>query len=538
MGVIRIDRFAGAIKAVAPQLLPDNAAQAAHNCKLVSGNLEPWKGTTTVNTPAKSGTKKAIHLFNGNVWFHWIDEVDVVRAPVANTLERTYFTGDGPPRKTDASIATSGGGTLYPTNSHRLGVPAPTAAPGATATGTAANTEEVPEDRAYVYTYVTTWGEEGPPSPASAQVQWQTGKSVQLSGLPTQPPSTPPDGVSYNINRLRVYRTNAGAFQFVSELLIGTGAPGGVWTDTVGGTALGEVLPSSEWDAPPDTMIGLTALPGGVLAGFVGNEICLSVPYQPHAWPIKNRLITDYPIVGLGAFGNSLLVTTTGTAYVVTGAASGMPYIEKLEVSKACVSKRGIATVGGAVAYPAPDGLMLVSMGSIQNLTEKLLTRDQWQALAPSTMIGASHNGRYYCFYNNGSPGGFILDPQAGLSFIDGMSVTAAYTDLLTDALYLMVGSNIVKWDSGSTLVYTWKSKLFEAPEPVSFGAGRVLAGSYPVTLKTYANGALKSTVTVTSDKPFRLPVGYAQRWEVELTGTAHVRAVELATSIQAMSAG
>lgn len=540
MGVIRIDRFVGAIQAVAPQLIPENAAQAANNCKLVSGNLQPWKGTTTVNTPSKAGTKKTIHLFGAGTWFHWLDEVNVVRGPVANNLERTYFTGDIVPRLTDASIATAGGGTGYPTNSYRLGIPAPVSAPGVALNGTASNAEEVPETRAYVYTYVSAWGEEGPPSPASSTVDWRSGQTVDLSSLPTSPPATPADGVGYNINRIRIYRTNAGSFQFVKELVIGTGTPGGAANDAVAGTALGELLPSAEWDAPPTGMIGLTALPGGVLAGFVGNEICLSVPYQPHAWPVKSRLITDYPIVGLGVFGNSLLVATTGTAYVVTGAATDLPYIEKLEISKPCVARRGIATVGGTVMYPAADGLMAISMGAIVNATEKLLTRDQWQALAPTSMIGASYNGKYFGFYNNGSPGAFILDPQTGLSFLD-LNVTAAHTDLLSDSLYLMIGSNIVKWDSGSLLTYTWKSKLFELPRPVTMAAGRVYADTYPVTMKIYADGVLKTgmTVTVANGQPFRLPAGIrASRWELELTGTATVRSVEIATSIAALARG
>jgi hypothetical protein len=535
MGVIRLDRFSGVIKKVAPQLIPDNSAQHAANCKFQSGDLEPWKAPLTIATPAKVGTKRAIHLFNGATWFHWLTEVDVVRLPIANTTERTCFTGDGWPKQTDATIATAGGGTSYPNNSYLLGIPAPTVTPGVAVQGTASNQEQIEEENAYVYTFVSAWGEEGPPSPASAAaVLRRPDQSVLVSNLPTAPPNNPVGG-SYNINRVRVYRTNAGSFQFVAELAIPVTS--GQYTDTKEGDALGEVIPSAEWDPPPNDMAGLISLPDGVVAGFVGNEVLLSIPNQPHAWPVRLRFVTDYPVVALGSFGNALLVTTTGTTYIITGTATDSPYMEKLELSQACVAKRGLASLGGAVLYPSPDGLMFVSMGALRNVTEKILSRDQWQALNPSTMIAGVNDGRYFCFYNNGSPGGFVFDLEGGLSFIDGITVTATYTDLLTDSMYLMIGNDVRRWDGGAALAYTWKSRLFSLQRPENFGAGRVSATGFPVTVKVYADGVLIHTETAQNNSPFRLPPGFlATDWEVEVSGTNRVRNVELATTISALA--
>jgi hypothetical protein len=61
-----------------------------------------------------------------------------------------------------------------------------------------------------------------------------------------------------------------------------------------------------------------------------------------------------------------------------------------------------------------------------------------------------------------------------------------------------------------------------------------VVARSYPATFKLYADGVLKHTQTVANADPFWLPSGYRARFlEVEITGTAEVLAVHVASSPQ-----
>lgn len=176
--------------------------------------------------------------------------------------------------------------------------------------------------------------------------------------------------------------------------------------------------------------------------------------------------------------------------------------------------------------------------GQVQNVTEPLFTRDEWQALVPSSIHGYFHDGRYFGFYNNGTTQrGFIYDPAQGASaftFIDTYA-TAGYSDLLQDALYLKVGTNIVKWNADSTrMSYTWKSAIFELGAPANPGCAQVVAKAYPATFKLYADGVLKHTQTVTSSDAFWLPSGYRARYlEVEISGTAEVLSVHVASSPQ-----
>jgi hypothetical protein len=140
MPAFALTNFSGITPRIAPRLLADNMAQTATNCKLLSGELRSWKNPLTVNTPSKVGDILSVfRLASGTTdyWLHWITDVDAVHGPIAgDTTQRVYYTGDGTPKKTNLSMATTGGGTAYPIASYELGVPAPATAPVAALSGT------------------------------------------------------------------------------------------------------------------------------------------------------------------------------------------------------------------------------------------------------------------------------------------------------------------------------------------------------------------------------------------------------------------
>jgi hypothetical protein len=522
--IIKVDKFGGMAPKIDPLLLPDHLAQSALDCKLGSGTLRAWKAPLSVVTPSKVGTKQSIYLYGGQYWFHWLEDVDVVRGPIAgDAFERTYWTGDGAPKVTDSSIATAGGGTGYPNNSWALGIPAPATPPSVAVVGSATSSDPaLLETRQYVVTYVSGYGEEGAPCDLTAAVDVWPGQSVNLSSIPVAPVG------NYNITSKRIYRTNTNSsgdalLQLVAEIGIATTT----YSDTKTGAQLGEVIPSADtengilWSVPPTGLKGLISLPNGSLAGFVGNELCFSEPYQPHAWPGVYRVTLDHPIVAIAAFGNSILVTTTNLPYIVTGSDPLNMSVERLEVGQSCVSKRSMVDMGYYCIYAAPDGLALVGSGRAEIITKDVLDFDYWQGLNPSSIHGYLFDSLYVGFYNNGNTGGFIFDPKSGDFTLISTYATAGYTDPATGDLYLCVNGVIVKWDAGATYsTPVWKSKPWLAPRPTNFGAAQVFAPAYPVTLKVYADGTLKHTQTVASSAPFRLPAGFlADKWEFEATG-------------------
>lgn len=507
---------------IGTKLLEDSQAVTAKNCRLKSGEIRPLRDTTLVSALSKVGSKQSIYLFGGSFWFHWVTDVDCVRGPIpTDTTEKTYWTGDGAyPKATNAEIATSGG-TNYPMAHWRLGIPAPANTITAAGAGGTYDPAEL-EARSYVYTYVSGWGEEGPPSNPSSIVTVGFDEQVNLSNM-----SAAPTG-AYNIVSKRIYRTNMGTtgsdWQLVAEIPVANTT----YPDTKVGDELGEILQTTYWDAPPDAMKGLITMANGVMAGFDGLDVYLSEPYQPHAWPRSYMQTVDYPVVGIGSFQNTIVVCTEGNPYLIVGIHPESTSLAKVEFPQACVSKRSIATIGGiGVAYASPDGLCVIGSAGAKVVTEKLLSRDEWQAYNPSSMHAYVHDGQYIVCYDNGTPGVLIIDTEGGGLIESDIDAAGGYLHLETDSLYLIISDAVRKWDAGSNKSFTWKSKVFTG-SPRSYSAAQVI-GNHPVTFTLYGDGAQIHSQAVTSDAPFRLPAGkLCAEYQIQITGTNIVHEVRV----------
>jgi hypothetical protein len=118
-----------------------------------------------------------------DTWLTWEEVVNVVLSPNANDPDgRFYFSSDSfEPRMSTYTLAVNS--LPYPTAWYSLGTAAPTVAPTVAHTGGTGATES----RSYVYTYVTTYGEESPPSPPSALYTAAVNATWNLTGLQTAP---------------------------------------------------------------------------------------------------------------------------------------------------------------------------------------------------------------------------------------------------------------------------------------------------------------------------------------------------------------
>lgn len=531
MGIIRLQGFAGENRALHPKVLPDAVGTASRNQKPGRGDLRPWKSPSTVAS-VPSG-RQTIYRMGRDVasdsqyWLSWTTAVNAVRGfDAADTTERTYYTGDGAPKVTDNLIGLAT--APYPTSNRPLGLPAPaTAATVTTSTGTFTGSTQT---YFYVYTYVNDWGWESAPSPVSAQNDRPADATAVISAFAAVPAG------NYQVTKRRIYRTQTGAsgateFFFLAEIAIGTTS----YTDT-NPTTLGEVVPTTTWLAPPSDLSFLTTMWNGMLAGISGNSVRFCEPYVPYAWPVAYDVVPpDSKPVGVGVFGQALVVLTTGRPLLVTGSAPDSMDQQLLEIPQGCIAPRSIAAMGSGVAWASEDGLCWYGAGGARVLTAGLMMREDWQALVPSSIIGRFYEGLYLGSYDDGSGRkGFLIDPinPTGLYFLD-TGYSAMHFDELKDQLYVLDGANVKKWDAGSLMTVRFRSKEFRAPKPVNFSAAEVVADTYPLTFRLFADGSLKYTYTVTSRVPFRLPSGFlALDWQIEIEGTSAVQSAALATSI------
>jgi hypothetical protein len=275
-------------------------------------------------------------------WLRFDDTVNVIRSPIADdAYSRIYWSGD---TRMGGSLlysyagavnaVTGGGGTEYPNNYYKLGIPAPKNKPTAVLASAAPTDDVSASARFYTYTYIGKMDEESAPyapllndpSPPVALICPNAGATVHISGLVFD---TSAD-TGREIEAIRLYRIIVGStgnadYLFVdeipkSDILGGSGKySGNKYVDNIADDGLAGSLVTTSWDEPRNNMysLGLTAY--GVAYAATGKIVCLSEPFVPYAWPRDYELTCDNDIVAIGHYDNALIVGTTGRPVMITG---------------------------------------------------------------------------------------------------------------------------------------------------------------------------------------------------------------------------
>lgn len=575
MAKLRFAQFSGEIPRLLSRLLPDTGAQHAENVRLDDGGLTPMRKSRLEHAFEADGLK-TIYKW-GATWLGWTSVVHAVPGPVAT--DRLYYTGDGAPKMRV-------GTTVYD-----LKVPYPTVALTVAVAGTGSGDVIT---RLYVYTWVTQYGEESEPCPVTADVLWQSGQTITLSGFAATP-------AGRGITKQRIYRSQSSSQSGTDLFLIEErDASTADYVDTHSPEDFGEVLPSRDWNQPPDDLKGLISLPNGMMAAFSGKQLCFCEPYRPHAWPEKYRLTSAFPIVGLGAYGTTVVAGTEGYPYVASGASPEAMIEEKIEVNLPCINGRGLVDLGYSVAYPSNDGLVVVSNGGATVATDALFTRQDWLQITPSTIVSGQFAGRYFASYSyleldgvTQREGTIVIDLTGQQPFVlrAAFKAEAFHYELTTGRLFFLLGREVYEFDAlGKTNeIMTWRSKRFVFSQPVTLGAILIESGAQTleerqarlnelaavaaynaalfsnpsiggevdgaevdafalngdelqraepdkfISVKVYADGKLIRTVAQL-DRVKRIPPKTARTWEIQVNGTAEVEQITLATSARELT--
>lgn len=505
---ITFAQFSGLAPRISPRLLPANLSQQAIDVKMWSGELRPHFGDTLIKRiPADTKTiYKYKHLNMYDMWFAWPYTVNVVKGPVyADEPNKIYLTGVGNDlRVTSSLLIDRTDTTVDETNSYIVAIPAPENIIMAVSGNQ--NAELSKESRSYVVCFIRKWddgqidvGQSSQPAKTTdgkLTVDVVTGQSVTLSNI------TPPtDWEDRHINAAYIYRTEVSdsgeaVYSFVDEIEITSGEPVS-YVDTKSSEDLAEALTSMYYDPPVSGCKGLVSLNNGIFAMFKDTDVYLSEMYQPHAWPYEYKITVDYPVVGLGAFGNTLVICTEAMPVLAVVQDPANPTIKPIQEALPCISARSIVNTRTGVIFASTSGLVLINSTAPVHITEKLISKDEWSVMNPQSLYGEFLENTYY---------GFFTQPKDVMGFVfdlDNYSYSTTYNTVLQSGLIYTSIPTICSWsDISDSSVYRaykpdyaddlnlvsmhtaqhtnktfrWRSKIITSPEGLfTLAAARVM---------------------------------------------------------------
>jgi hypothetical protein len=425
--------------------------------------------------------------------------------------------------------------------------------------------------RSYVYTYVSEFGEEGPPSAPTVKTG-NVGETWSL--LIPDPTSSQLNGRS--ITTKRVYRTvtsvlGIATYFRVDEIAVGvTSYSDNKTDDDITGN---EQLQSTGWIPPDSSLKGWVAMPNGIIAAWKDNEVWFCEPYRPHAWPAEYAVAVDYPVVGCGVMGQTLIICTTGSPWTATGVHPSVMSLAKINSYEPCTSRASIISTPNGVIYSSPNGLVVATPGQVTNLTQGLIGPAEWKSRSNIYKLRAVQFNTAYMAYE--TPGitetnGIMIDPSASnsrLGYIQLKDTSYAISNIIADpwsALPLIIKGGQVfvldNPDSTNLQPYKWRSKIFKMNKKENLGAAKIyftvppgaptlidrvvnpttLTASMYGIFRVYCDGVLRfSRELRTSGEEFRLPSGFmAEEWQFEIEARVIVTDIQIASTSRELGRG
>ena len=562
MATLTFDNFTGIFPRQGKTRLPLGAAVTAADVSFDTGRINSVRGRLDVDDVA-SNTNSIFKLRN-KYWLTSSETLSYVDSPVVQDSHgRVYIAGgDFPVYAADdtgfagwSASADIDSMARMPSLTYRLGVSAPTTAPTVTvnaipsaeadveallgveiertenqsiAEWLTANLTKVAT--AYVYTYVTDYGEESAPSPVSTIVDYYDGQTKTIAL-----PSNAQTGIAISSGKKRIYRVATGSqsseYLFVAEVDYSVTS----YTDTTLDSALAEPITSTFYFPPPNDDLSvnpsgplksLVLHPQGFLVGHTGRTLCFSEPYLPHAWDSNNQITAPADVVGLCVYAGGIVVGTKRKPYILQGSSPSSMDIYPLESEQPCASGRSMVEIGGAVVFASFEGLILVSGQTAQIATEKHFNREQWADFYPETIHAYVVDQKYIGFYKSADgtkSGGFVFDLATGRFTTLSYYADVGFFNSDDDVLYLVEGTDLKKYERASTQPYTWKSGDIRLHNSVLFQRMKIEA-DHSVTVNLQIDDEDFFGVVVKNSDDVLLPSGMrGEYFNVQLTGTGTV---------------
>ena len=477
MATIKIDRFCGIMPRQHPSKLADGMAVTAHNVKLKNGKLVPLRQPSPVrdipirleNGLGNVGDARSLHIWrqdDGNIEMlafpgdTWLAEGNIAD----DDRHRVVISGDTGVsfRRKDGTLVEDSP-QIYLKNAKGERIVHPMCKNPMTRPKVKRSGDPPPElDEAnkrytyFFYTWVDEYGYESPVSRSSlawdavksdyvdSDIEYNDGDTISFAALSAY---EIPEGAT----AIRIYKvitgTSEGRIQFIAEF--STAEAVTEMLVTVKDEDAGEIL--TEIEAPPSDIRNIIRVFGGgsFYAGFSptnGKTVCFSEMDLLYSWPLAYRYDVDANIVALATTSNTVYALTDGYPYVFSGTAPESMVCYPLAGPAACVSAKSVCVYRNAVFFASNEGICTVSNSAdagtvVRNLTEQIWTKDQWNALNPSSCIIVQHDGTLHCWFDTDEgPKSYsvdLLESECAVTTNDEPS-TCACVDAKTDKLYFV----------------------------------------------------------------------------------------------------
>lgn len=604
-----LSNYLGMFPRFQPYLIGDTAAQLLVDGNITSGGLEAFRRDFEVYKLDK--LYKDMYLYthpNGySQWLLFDKEVDVVRSAVIDDVSNQVFiSGFDDLRTFDSTTLDKYDKTITVDNSYKAGITTPVA-PTLSLVEGKGNTKT---SRSYLISYARHWdsgkidlgGASLPATTTTGETYVDADEThvAKLSGIQLNPNKDDERAYWVYIYRASINTSGQGSWRYVTSFSTKGGfLPKGVTYNDSEGTyefvdeyteeSLGEVATNLNWTCP-DKLKGIINVGNGVFAAYKGNTVYLSEPYQGHAFPSEYAIPLDYNVVGLGSFGNTLVICTESKTYTVVVSNPAAVILRPIQEAHACVSKESIVSIADSVIYATAYGLIRVTGDGATRLTYPIISDLAWSKYKPETIRAAAYQGKYLMFFTSDlvEYSGCIIDFQEIKTGILGLSleISCLWQDDSSSNVYVQYISpeilepRIFVFGEHPQLrrVYKWRSKKFIN----NFGLTTLAAGKvnfnddsiefkneefiyepswaainmnyvnrFPIngdsntgrywasnmdrhwcTLDFYADDKVRKSVNIYNNTPFRLPAGFrADSFYVDITSTLPIARVQLATS-------
>ena len=477
---LTFQQFSGIAPRIAPRLLPATLAQEALDVKLWSGELRPHYADTIIKyIPSHTQSIYRYKWKNKKYnWLGWAKSVNVVKGPVYDDENNRIYlmVNDGTGfLVTDSSLLEDRDYINgLESKAYAVAIPEPGQSDIWISGGTGSGDIE---SRSYVYCYVRQWSDgtidvgksSGPLKNSSDRSRYTVDvRPGQVVDLSIVDPIAHANGIGAGINKIYIYRsevTSAGQalYSYVDQFDVNTNRvtnnPAAVWvangsyykySDSKPSTSLGEACPSIYWDPPVTGLKGLVSLQNGLFAAYKDSTIYVSDWNAPHAWPYEHTVTIDYPIVGLGSFGNTIVVCTEAAPVLITVTDPTKPTTRAIQENCPCVSAGSIVSTRNGVIFASTNGLVLINSASPTFITEKIITQDEWLPLHPESLQAAFLNNTYYGFFTNPTEkaAGFLFD-------LDSYTYSTVYNSIVSSGMvYTSQPTKIVYNDVEQSQLY------------------------------------------------------------------------------------